>query len=103
MHQQGFQGIADPGSAGFAIQQQGQGLIQIGAGIHIQMAHALVMFDHRHPGVFGDKADQAFATTWDGQINDIGKLQQFHHGFPGQIGNQGQGRCRNPGLSQSHL
>src|SRR3546814_10195219 len=32
------------------------------------MADALVVLDHRHPGVVGDKSDQPFATTRNHQV-----------------------------------
>ena len=48
------------------------------------------MLDHRHAGVFGDEADQAFAAARNREIDDVAELQQVEHRLPAQIGHQGQ-------------
>jgi len=92
VHQQRFQRVAGTGPRHLAIDQQAQGQARIGAGVHEQVAHALVVLDHRHARVFGHEADQALATARDGQVDDVGELQQFQHGLAREVFDHGQHR-----------
>src|SRR5690606_39002732 len=47
VHQQGFQRVAGRGPAALAVDQQGQRLVDVGIGVDEQVAHALVVLDHR--------------------------------------------------------
>ena len=79
MHQQGLQRVADARPRGLAVDEQADGGIDVGGAVHVEMADALVVLDHRHPRMLGDEADQAFAAARDGQVDQVGKLQQFQH------------------------
>ena len=103
MHQQGLQRIAHARARGLAVQQQAQGQVQVGGAVHVQVAYALVVLDHRHPRVFGHEADQAFAATRDRQVDDVGQLQQLKHGLAPQVGDQGQHGRVQPGVADGAL
>ena len=103
MHQQRFQRVAGAGPRDLAVEQQVQSKIGIGGGIHVQMTHALVMLDHRHPRMLGDEADQAFAAARDRQIDDVVELQQFDHRLAAQVVDQGQRSGRYAGIDQRTL
>ena len=43
---------------------------KVGLAVHVHMADALVMLDHRYGGVLRDHADQPFAAAGDDEIDD---------------------------------
>ena len=85
MHQQRLQRVAHAGARGLAVDQQVQRQVEVGGAVHVQVADALVVLDHRHARVFGDEADQAFAAARDGQVDDVDELQQFDHCLAAEI------------------
>ena len=85
MHQQRLQRVAHAGARGLAVDQQVQRQVEVGGAVHVQVADALVVLDHRHARVFGDEADQAFAAARDGQVDDVDKLQQLDHRLAAEI------------------
>ncbi len=103
MHQQGLQRIAGRRTRHLAVQQQAQRQLQVGAVVHVQVAHALVVLDHRYPRMLGDEADQALATARDRQVDDVVELQQLQHGLSTQILHQGQRGIGYASLAQGAL
>jgi hypothetical protein len=51
------------------------------------------MFDHRHPRMLGHEADQGFTTARDGQVHDVGELQQLEHVFVPLAGADVEQQC----------
>ena len=90
MHQQRLQRVADARARYLAVEQQPQREIQVGAGIDEQVADAFVVLDHRHARVLGDETDQALATARDGEVDEVGELQQLDHRLAAQVLDQGQ-------------
>ena len=90
VHQQRLQRIAHARPRGLAVEQQPQRQLLVGGAVHVQVAHALVVLDHRHARVLGDEPDQALATARDGQVDDVVELQQLEHGLAAQVGDQGE-------------
>ncbi|MNN17092.1 hypothetical protein D3C81_1302620 [compost metagenome] len=103
VHQQRLQRVAGRRARYLAVNQQIHRQRDIGAVIHEQMAHALVMLDHRHTRVLGDKTDQAFAAARNRQVDDVVELQQFQHGLAAQVFDQRQRRFRQAGVAQCAL
>ncbi len=92
VHQQGLQRIAGRRTTALSVHQQIDGIAEVGAGIHEQVADTLVVLDHRHPRMFGNEADQAFAAARNRQIDQFMQLQQFQHRFSAQVGQHGHRR-----------
>ena len=46
-------------------------------GVHVDVADALVVLDHRHARVLGDEADQALAAARDAQVDQIVELDEL--------------------------
>ena len=67
------------------------------------MADALVVLDHWHAGMFGHEADQAFAAAWNGQVNQVGELQQLQDMFARGIGNQRDRRRGQSRIAQRRM
>ena len=75
VHQQGLGGVAGAVALGLGIQCHREGLVRVGLVVHVDMADAVQVLDHRHPGILADALDQAFATAWDDDINRIFQTQ----------------------------
>ena len=75
VHQQGLDGIAGRWILGFAVQRQAQGLLAIGGRIHIQMADAVGVAQHRNAGVVLDVAHQGIGAARNDQVHQAVQLQ----------------------------
>ena len=65
----------------FGIDHQAQRHVEIGGGMHVEAAHALVVLDHRHLAAGDHRADQRFAAARDGEVDGvIARQQQRHQG-----------------------
>ena len=103
MDQQGLQCVAGRRPGHLAVHQQRQRQVLVGAGIHVLVADALVVLDHRHARVLGHEADQPLAAPRDHQVDDIAELDQFQDGLPAQVFDQRQHRLRQAGITQRAL
>ncbi len=77
VHQQGFHGVTDSGTLDLGIQADRFGHLQICGRIHISVADPFIMLDDRYFRILDDKADQAFTTPRNNQVDIINLLQQF--------------------------
>ena len=64
MNEQGFHCIAHTRSLDLGVEADFLGHIQIGTGVHVNMAYAFKMFEYRNFGMFDHKTDQTFTATW---------------------------------------
>jgi hypothetical protein len=90
VQQQGFDRVAGGRVLGLAVDRHPQGLLQINGGIHVEVADAIGMAEHRDAGVVLDEAHQGIAAAGDDQVHEAVKLQQ-RQAF-GAAGEQLQGR-----------
>ena len=71
MDEQALERIADPRPLHLRVQGERAGHVEFGALVEEQVADALVVLDHRHPGHLGHEADQALTAARNGQIDDL--------------------------------
>ena len=64
----GFEGVADAGLLALGIDDDVGGHLQIGIGVDIDVADAVVVLDDGHAGAGDDFFDQTFAAAWDDEI-----------------------------------
>ena len=57
MDQKRLHGIANSGALTFRVECNAFSHIEIGLIVHIHMAHAVIMLDHGHAGVFDHRFD----------------------------------------------
>ena len=66
-----------PGRWTLAFSTIASGELDVGGGVHVDVAHALVVLDHRDARVLGDVADQALAAARDAEIDQVVELHQL--------------------------
>ena len=59
-----------PGPLDLGVEADLLGHGKVGLAVHIHMAHALVMLDHRYGGILRYHADQPLAAPGDDEIDD---------------------------------
>ena len=69
VYEQRFHRIADGGPLDFGVHGDFFGHFQIGVGIHIDMANAFVMLNHRDFRAFRNRADQFFPAARHAKID----------------------------------
>ena len=97
--QQRFGGVAGTGLFGFGIEKNLFGHRQISRGININVADAVVMFDHRHPREAHHGFDEAFATERDDEVEILVHLREVLHTLAVGEGHQLDGGIAMEGLA----
>src|SRR6185295_14096124 len=77
----GLDGVAHAGALDLGVLDDGEGDGEIGGGVDVDVAHALVVLDHRDAGVIADVADQALAAAWDAEVDEIVEPDEVGDGF----------------------
>ena len=101
MQQQGFDRVAGRRVLGFGIDGDRQGLVQVGGAIHIEVADAIGVAQHRNAGVVLDEAHQLIGAPRNDQVHQAIELEQGQALLP--RGEQGQGLGRHRRAGQARL
>ena len=78
MDQHRFHRIAHAGALALAVFDDLESGIEVGSLIHIHVADAFVMLDHRDGGLLHHRADQPFAAAGDDKVDE--RIHLEHHG-----------------------
>ena len=79
MNQKRFHGIANSGALTLRVERDALSHVEIGLVIHIHVAHAVIVFDDGHAGVFDNGFDERMTATRDNEIDIL--IHAGHQGY----------------------
>ena len=101
VHQQGFHGVAGAVTLGLGVHGNDERLVEIRRGVDVDMADAVQVLDHRHPGIPADPLDQALAPARDDDVDRLGHGDHGPHRRPVRRRDHLDPVLRQPGPGQT--
>ena len=81
IHQQRLHRVANGRALALCVHDDFLGHLQVGVGVHIDVANAFVMFDDGHLRAFGHRSNQSLTAARHAKINVLGEGEQLTYGL----------------------